>query len=1111
MGKKFNELFTINNQGIYNGLDKKLNETKDLTGIYKALFDYIIEQSGTGAALENYIENPDLQYLEGTDNGTSITYKLSKDGKIEFLKRIIEEKKRVYEKWKEHHKITPENDLKKLEGEIEKLEEEIKKENDTVINKLDKLIGWPGMDNRGKSIMKPGKLDKAIEALEKQIKVSFLSNDNDNKVEVTSYIKIVEQITKIGTNNEKDHKITDWLFGKEITIIKRKGEIVYLDGLSNEDKNKSGNEQVTCKIKSLKDKEERIKIVNLFVDYCRSRCFKNSTQKANKERAGNIINKLNDNNLNLDQETKKRMSKNKTPPGNKEFYAALKESLKTKLNDKNNNVKSLLNGSCITFSKPGDVMHPALEEYKNHINYTYGIADLDRARKLSFDEGIEVNALLVDLLREAQQIVQKLPLEFKNGKANFLNGENVQLFVLEQVDTLNKQRSRMGVYSDGETYKTGDVASTKAVNDEGELNRPLVHIASKTINFVNKKDNAFFILDRDNPNMAYHVKKKNGGSNEHVDIDFKNRKINGDEKDKTFFKELQTLISDSISGRLDWQALYQVGPSNNKVTTHLIWKTSGGGGHGIGRADDVKKDQYLWEYCGPTPTQNEDYSRLGEIIGLERDRKIIDNKVGGKGGKGGKDGKDLKKYDAPITLEAKFNYENGGEENTKKVRYSMIGILEKKKVEGENIDVETETYIQVNTPYKHGANLKTALGTGGNKNDAEEILKIFQFKYYRKINDNNKVIKSEGGRNRPKEDDVQRNENDKKDENIPLNPPICFQSGENYKNFKKFKKERGVIKNKGENLFTQSKPREDAGRTMEKIITYVKNALLSGVTGRLPATKLARVIIEKQNSIALPDWRNLKGTGANDLPTDQEWCHLRGHGDGGAERLGNFVSGSFHCNTEQLAIEMGQRITTHAGTTANYILKSTAYLLKDDSMESSKYNNAKFGGGYKKNGKTEIEGLSEKDLNLTKQNAPVASFIRYKVYRKNNGTGGYTKILDYTFEGQSEFFDKNQYKILNYTVRFLLAGKEEFDKWYEEKKDDKIESIRREGSKSTGRSASGSPNYTQPTESSIRREGNKRGRSESSSPGRDESTSPRTSKDVKKGKKKVKKGEKNEL
>jgi hypothetical protein len=60
---------------------------------------------------------------------------------------------------------------------------------------------------------------------------------------------------------------------------------------------------------------------------------------------------------------------------------------------------------------------------------------------------------------------------------------------------------------------------------------------------------------------------------------------------------------------------------------------------------------------------------------------------------------------------------------------------------------------------------------------------------------------------------------------------------------------------------------------------------------------------------------------AKRIRTDQEWCHLYGHGDGGNETLENFVAGSKHANTEQLAIETAQR--TRPGAVVG---KITAYL-----------------------------------------------------------------------------------------------------------------------------------------------------------------------------------------
>ncbi|WP_347557370.1 hypothetical protein [Robbsia sp. KACC 23696] len=43
------------------------------------------------------------------------------------------------------------------------------------------------------------------------------------------------------------------------------------------------------------------------------------------------------------------------------------------------------------------------------------------------------------------------------------------------------------------------------------------------------------------------------------------------------------------------------------------------------------------------------------------------------------------------------------------------------------------------------------------------------------------------------------------------------------------------------------------------------------------------------------------------LDTDQEWCHLLGHGDGGEDASYNLVAASKHCNTQQLAIETAIR------------------------------------------------------------------------------------------------------------------------------------------------------------------------------------------------------------
>lgn len=75
---------------------------------------------------------------------------------------------------------------------------------------------------------------------------------------------------------------------------------------------------------------------------------------------------------------------------------------------------------------------------------------------------------------------------------------------------------------------------------------------------------------------------------------------------------------------------------------------------------------------------------------------------------------------------------------------------------------------------------------------------------------------------------------------------------------------------------------------------------------------------QARKPLSTPALENLKTA----LRTQQEWCHLWGHGDGGSEIPRNFVAGSKHCNTEQLAIESGRRTRSD-----NMKGKITAYLL----------------------------------------------------------------------------------------------------------------------------------------------------------------------------------------
>jgi hypothetical protein len=207
------------------------------------------------------------------------------------------------------------------------------------------------------------------------------------------------------------------------------------------------------------------------------------------------------------------------------------------------------------------------------------------------------------------------------------------------------------------------------------------------------------------------------------------------------------------------------------------------------------------------------------------------------------------------------------------------------------------------------------------------------------------------------------------------------------------------------------------------------------------------------------------------MRTDQEWCHLHGHGLGGSEQPDNFVSGSEHCNTEQLAIELGQKDAGIDGLKA----RVTAYLLPafksekavfapgdvatfnalssrnppviapppdplklaaNDKGEQSRLTKAvtdvialsddllaqKFGyvaAATPAGAKTlasQIQRMREKLKNTIYTELPVGMMIRYKIFDKVG-----KKIFDYTFSAQSEGFDINQYNLLYWLVRTAVV------------------------------------------------------------------------------------------
>ena len=181
--------------------------------------------------------------------------------------------------------------------------------------------------------------------------------------------------------------------------------------------------------------------------------------------------------------------------------------------------------------------------------------------------------------------------------------------------------------------------------------------------------------------------------------------------------------------------------------------------------------------------------------------------------------------------------------------------------------------------------------------------------------------------------------------------------------------------------------RANANTVMSDALTNAGQDKVSGLLNPLSATKLSKHILT--NKEAQDFWSKYLDKNKLEILTDQEWCHLYGHGDGGPDVFANFVAGSKHCNTEQLAIESGQR----KGKPKDLTVTVKAYLVPNDLS-------------------FEPEGFLD---NKTTWAAPLAAFIAYEIYHKNN------KIFSHCYDAQSHSFNYHEFKILKTTVERCIA------------------------------------------------------------------------------------------
>jgi hypothetical protein len=285
-------------------------------------------------------------------------------------------------------------------------------------------------------------------------------------------------------------------------------------------------------------------------------------------------------------------------------------------------------------------------------------------------------------------------------------------------------------------------------------------------------------------------------------------------------------------------------------------------------------------------------------------------------------------------------------------------------------------------------------------------------------------------------------------------------------------------------------PREDAGAVMANALRdfniYEKMKIplggeLNGITlakitnTKLPASSFAQYLLINDKDVER-QWRKdngLDGTQQGiELRTNQEWCHLLGHGDGGKEELGNFVSGSKHCNTEQLAIEVGQRriiqndmkveVEGKTGVAEipevkrkKFKAKISAYLMpnggaglrgsdeaklddeaklkefrkKAKALKATNVSNdtaqelfRKVSKKYREtSGKTGVGSQAKKELLGLRRGLqnyvctlPLGRWMRYKIYYDG------VRIFDHVYDCQSQSFDLREAKILDFTVERVL-------------------------------------------------------------------------------------------
>lgn len=491
-------------------------------------------------------------------------------------------------------------------------------------------------------------------------------------------------------------------------------------------------------------------------------------------------------------------------------------------------------------------------------------------------------------------------------------------------------------------------------------------------------------------------------------------------------------ISLEVKNGKNYHLYYAINSTNN-ILQIITWESFGFGGSSAFRVDKINPKDYVWYYFG-----SPEYQNLPEILGLDKERSIEQL-----------DAESYNIYSGNINVHTYFNIFNVI--NPPPINYHVISLTKA---------TETYYYIQCQLPQIDTSALPAN----------SPIVNLFRFVYYRRIFYNPaspehlQVYKlTSGAKYKPNKEDnnFAINIGSDNESYILVNPPVNIDA-----HIKQNRGTRKKIKNKG-SVIVGGKRSMDAGEVMKNIKNVLKaQSLQQGIgSTSISATRFSDKIVNAGGTASV-DWKFLKvPKNARDnnkgvFKISQDWCHLMAAGLGGKDSMGNLVSGSAYCNSEQLAFESALMNQFKNYPNGTFMLKVTAYLIQDDSLkaDTNYLDEAKSNYDYIQNAYTinqyrlvehkmtqdAVTGnwSSNAGINQTQEfnpatltNAPIAAFIRYKIYRLSTSGHFHTKIMDYTMEGQSEFFDINQSRIVNYSTKFLLAKDEdEFKTWYNSKK-----------------------------------------------------------------------------